>query len=349
MIEPGAGHPLPHGTQSTASEMQDVIALRYLIEVVDSGSFSGAARRLGLNPSTLTRRITRIEDQLGLTLLERNRSGVQITSGGRAVISQVRRALQELAAIREMAHANGVGHSGELRIGTRLPITSGPMLEILAAWREAHPGVLLRISEMNDDELRNALVERRLDAAFIVRHAMWPTSAYLPVFQESIAAAIPSRHDLAGFEALTWDHLRTQRFLTQGWHDSQTAREFFASLLGSGVEFISHATSKQSILSLVAAGFGVTLCVESQAALSWPGVVFRPISESNARVEVNLVWLAEREDAAAGLFVAFVRDWAASWMRELSARAGPQEEGRNTLPLQRSDGSSHLKQSRNPK
>jgi len=326
MIEANSGHPLPHGTQPTATELPDVKALRYLIEVVDSGSFSGAARRLGLNPSTLTRRITRVEDQLGLTLLERSRSGVQVTSGGRAVIAQVRRALQELAAIREMAHANGIGHSGELRIGTRLPITSGPMLQILTAWREAHPGMLLRIAEMNDDELRNALVERRLDAAFIVRHAMWPTSTYLPVFHESIAAAIPSRHDLARFEVLTWDHLRTERLLTQGWHDSQTAREFLASLLGSGVEFISHATSKQSIFSLVAAGFGVTLCVESQSVLSWPGIVFRRVAESNARVEVNLVWLAEREDAAAGLFVAFVRDWAASWRQGQSAQTGPQDK-----------------------
>jgi DNA-binding transcriptional LysR family regulator len=80
--------------------------------------------------------------------------------------------------------------------------------------------------------------------------------------------------------------------------------------LASGVEFVSHAISKQSILSLVAAGFGVTLAVESQAALAWPGIVFRPVLEHNALVDVNLVWLAEREDATAGLFVAFVRDRA---------------------------------------
>jgi DNA-binding transcriptional LysR family regulator len=80
--------------------------------------------------------------------------------------------------------------------------------------------------------------------------------------------------------------------------------------LASGVEFVSHAISKQSILSLVSAGFGVTLAVESQAAPAWAGIVFRPVLEHNALVDVNLVWLAEREDATAGLFVAFVRDRA---------------------------------------
>jgi hypothetical protein len=44
--------------------------------------------------------------------------------------------------------------------------------------------------------------------------------------------------------------------------------------------------------------------------LAWPGVVFRPVCEPDACVDVSLVWLAEREDAAAGLFIAFVRDHA---------------------------------------
>lgn len=289
---------------------ENIAALRYLVAVVDAGSFSRAANILGLNPSTLTRRVGKFEDQLGLTLLERTRSGIQVTSAGRPVVQQVRRVLRELAAVIETAHANGSGEFGEIRIGTRMPLTTGPLLDILIAWRKAHPGILLRIFEMNDDELRNALVERRLEAAFIVRHALWPGSVHLPVFRERITATLPIYHELAQVDILTWDHLKGERFLTQGWNDSQTAREFFASLMGGAINFVSHASSKQSIFALVAAGYGVTLAVESQSKLSWPGVSFRPIGEPDAIVDVSIAWLAEREDAAAGLFVAFVRDHA---------------------------------------
>ena len=101
---------------------------------------------------------------------------------------------------------------------------------------------------------------------------------------------------------MTWEHVRNERLLTQDWNDNQDAREFFASLMGSGIDFVSHATSKQSIV----AGYGITRspskasqCSSGRASCS---VRFR---EPDACVDVSLAWLAEREDAAAGLFVAF--------------------------------------------
>ena len=105
---------------------------------------------------------------------------------------------------------------------------------------------------------------------------------------------------------MTWEHVRNERLLTRDWNDNQTAREFFASLMESGIDFVSHATSKQSIVALVAAGYGITRspskasqCSSGRASCS---VRFR---EPDACVDVSLAWLAEREDAAAGLFVAF--------------------------------------------
>ena len=58
----------------------------------------------------------------------------------------------------------------------------------------------------------------------------------------------------------------------------------------------------------VAAGFGVTLATASQAEVTVPGVVFRPIAETNASVQIDLVWRPELEDAAVGRFVAYMRD-----------------------------------------
>jgi hypothetical protein len=97
----------------------DVTGLKYVIEV--AGSFAKAGVRLGLNSSTLTRRISSIEDALGITLFERTRSGVRITRSARAVIAQIRRAIGEFDAVTDVANRNGGGRAGEIRLGFRIP------------------------------------------------------------------------------------------------------------------------------------------------------------------------------------------------------------------------------------
>ena len=106
--------------------------------------------------------------------------------------------------------------------------------------------------------------------------------------------------------------MRDETFLVQGWNESQSAREFYASFLGSGTRFRAHAASKQSVFALVAAGFGITLATKSQSEAAFPGVVFRPIVDADAWVQVELAWTPDIEDAAVGCFVAFLRDEARS-------------------------------------
>ena len=85
-----------------------------------------------------------------------------------------------------------------------------------------------------------------------------------------------------------------------------------SSRLGSGTEFRGHAVGKQAILALVGAGFGITLATASQAEVNFPGVIYRPISEADAWVEVCLAWNPQSEEAAVGRFLAFMRDAAQS-------------------------------------
>src|SRR3546814_3071644 len=96
-------------------------------------------------------------------------------------------------------------------------------------------------------------------------------------------------------------------FLVQGWDESQSAREFYAAFLGSGVKFHMHAASKQSVFALVGAGLGVTLATVSQSEVVFPGVVYRPIDEADAWLQVELAWIPDVEDAVLGRFLAFMR------------------------------------------
>jgi DNA-binding transcriptional LysR family regulator len=91
--------------------------LMYLEASAAAGTFTRAAESLGINASTISRRVGRIEDELGLALFERRHGGVRLTIGGKAVLPHIRRALAELDAIRHAGDRNGTGVVGEVPLG----------------------------------------------------------------------------------------------------------------------------------------------------------------------------------------------------------------------------------------
>lgn len=290
----------------------DFESLRYLLVSSEIGKLGKAAEVLGVETSTLSRRLAQVEDELGVTLFERGHFGIRLTAGGKAVMVHVRRLLADLEAVKMSGRCNGSGNVGQIRLGVRMPPIGEPIQSLLSSWHERSPQVEFELHEMNERDILTALEERRLDVAFMTEHTLWPHAVAEPIYRERLLAALPTGHPLAARKTLNWDLLRDETFLVQGWDESQTAREFFASLLGSGVRFQTHAASKQSILALVGAGFGVTLVTRSQSHVRFPGVAFRQILEDNAWVTVDLVWVPENEAAVVGRFVAFMRDEAHS-------------------------------------
>ena len=286
--------------------------LEYLLASANAGNFGRAAKSLGINTSTISRRIGKLEDELGLALFERGHAGVRLTAGGRAVMRHVRRALAELDAVKQTGTQNGSGGAGEIRLGVRLPPVGEPLSSLLAEWHGSYPNIVLTISEMNDRDLALALEERRLDAALMLNHAVGTHAASMPLYRDPLVAVLPAGHALAARPSLNWDALRDETILVQGWDESQAARELIASFLGSGAKFRSHAASKQSLLALVASGYGITLVAASLTEIAIPGVVFKAVDDPKASVLVVLAWLPELEDPAVGRFVAFLRDQARS-------------------------------------
>jgi DNA-binding transcriptional LysR family regulator len=149
--------------------------LMYLEASAAAGTFTRAAKSLGINASTISRRVGRFEDELGLALFERRHGGVRLTSGGKAVLPHIRRALAELDAIRHAGDRNGTGVVGEVRLAVRMPPIGEPLHSLFVGWREKHPEVVLTVAEMNECEIQtarrcsddkpNAMARRRHGAA----------------------------------------------------------------------------------------------------------------------------------------------------------------------------------------
>jgi len=290
----------------------DLEVLRYIVTAAQTGKLSRAAKLLGVETATLSRKVAAAENELGLTFFERSNSGIRPTAGGRSLLAHAGRVIADVDAFMRASRSNAAGEIGQIRLGIRMPTVGHPAQALLKAWQTRHPKVELILYEMNERDLMTAIEERRLDVAFMTKHTLWPHAVAAPLWRERILAALPQGHRLERRKAVTWEHLSEETLLVQGWEESQTAREFYASFMGSGVRYSSHAASKLSVLSLVSAGLGITLVTASQAEVRVPGVVIKPIAEENAWLEVKLVWVPENEEAVVGRFVAFMRDEARS-------------------------------------
>jgi DNA-binding transcriptional LysR family regulator len=199
----------------------ELVDLSYLVASSEVGNFSRAAQSLGRNASTISRRIGRLEDELGLALFERRNSGVRLTSGGKAVLVHVRRALAEIDAIKAAGLQSGIANIGELHLGVRMPPIGEPISGLLVKWRESHPDVLIKIAELPDHDIAAALEERRLNVALIPSFTLWPHAVSLPIYREGILAALPASHRLARHATLSWSSLRDEIVLVQGWDESK--------------------------------------------------------------------------------------------------------------------------------
>jgi DNA-binding transcriptional LysR family regulator len=289
-----------------------IASLRYLLAVSDAGSFATAARRLGLHTSTLSRHIFAVEEKLGTTIFEREHSGVRLTSSGREILVHAQQALTEFEALIRTARSGDIGKQGRVRLGVHIPPISLPLRDLLVRWRQSHPDTELMFSEHPDDELCNAVRDRHLDAAFIAEQALTSDLVCEPMYSERLTIAVPSHSPLSQQTSTSWAALRQEPVLVQDWPQSHIKRAFYGELFGHGTRFQPHAVSKQSILALVAAGFGITLSTESQANAGFPGVTFILVGEENATINIVLAWPPQREDPAIGRFIAFMRDEARS-------------------------------------
>jgi len=99
----------------------DFEALRYLLASAEAGKFTRAAELLGIETGSLSRRVQRVEDELGLTVFERGHDGLRLTAAGEVIIQHARRALAEFGVLVSTGHSGGLGQLGQIRLGMRLP------------------------------------------------------------------------------------------------------------------------------------------------------------------------------------------------------------------------------------
>lgn len=284
--------------------------LQFISRVAEFGSVTRAARELGIDPSTLSRHVAALEEELGVVLFERGHNGVRTTSAGQDVIRLARRAMDDVDAIRHFAARSSLALVGELRLATQSASLGPKLRPPVALWRAQHPKVAFELIEAEDGAALTGLRERRIDTAIVYAPAPAADLAFQSLWDERLMAAVPKRHSLATRRSLSWADLRDNKILIRGSGGSEVLRRIKVDLLGPDADVRLHHSGSLDVLNLVAIGEGLALMCENHREIVFPGVRYVDIDEPDARATVALAWRPELEDAVVGSFVALMRDWA---------------------------------------
>ena len=182
--------------------MIDFLALRFVIVVVEQGSFRRAAATLSTRTSVISRRIRALEEHIGVSIFQRRSQGVQLTIAGRRIIAHCKAVMSAVETLLRTAALSGDGSEGHLRIGIVASIAGGEARELLATFIAAHKGVSLDLVEGLSQEHVAAVQALTMDVAIIL-DAPSPHCCNMELlWSEPVFVAISANSTLAAFSKL---------------------------------------------------------------------------------------------------------------------------------------------------
>ncbi len=268
--------------------------LKYLVALADTGHFGRAAERTFVSQPTLSAQLKKLEDHLGVKLVERQPKNVQLTDVGRQVVVRARRMLQESEEILALGRNNADPLAGRLKVA--LIPTIGPYLlpRVMPKMRKALPRLKLMLYEYQTEPLLERLREGEIDVGIMALPAAQDGLDSRVLYEEAFTLAVPNGHPLAAKGSIRVADLtgHTLLLLEDGHCLRDQALEVCSRIeVRESEDF--RATSLETLRQMVVAGLGITLLPE--LAVDSPfgsqrGMVVRQFAKPAPARVVGAVW-----------------------------------------------------------
>tara|TARA_R110000824_G_scaffold364438_1_gene552790 strand:- start:877 stop:1800 length:924 start_codon:yes stop_codon:yes gene_type:complete len=289
--------------------------LRYFIYVADEMHFGRAAERLGIAQAPLSQQIKQLEERVGVQLFERTTRSVRLTHAGEVFREKALLALGNVgdgieAARQVMGKANR-----KLTIGCVSPVIFTCLPEILRTFHAKRPNTRIDIKILTTDELLDAMVEGRIDVAFIRPPRAKAHLNIEHLFSEAFVGLVPSDHPLASKDDVTLHdfaelpYIAYAPILGVGYQNvvMQHARN-----IGVSINIVEEVGHTLGIVALVAAGMGVGIAPSWVTHMPHPGVTYLPMHDlPGDAVTLALAWPIDSTSSVVGEFVECSRAFVA--------------------------------------
>jgi LysR family hydrogen peroxide-inducible transcriptional activator len=282
--------------------------LEYLVTLADTRHFGRAAERCHVSQPTLSTQLRKLEEYLGVALVERQPRRVALTAAGEAIVERARPLLRDADDIRSLARASQDPLSGSLKIG--LIPTLGPYLlpRVAPKIAKALPKLSLLLHEYQTAPLVERTLAGELDLAILALPADTKGLVTRSMFAESFLVAMPERHRLAARKRVRAADLEGEKLLLleEGHCLRDQALEVCAHAGSEEQDF--RATSLETLRQMVAAGLGLTLLPGLAAEgpfASARGLAVRPFAPPSPNRVIGAAW---RRSTSRGAAIAAVCD-----------------------------------------
>lgn len=266
-------------------DVPELRQLRAFVAIAEEGHITRAAERLGMQQPPLTRLLQGLEHELGVELVQRLPRGVRPTAAGLALLEEARALLARSDGLAEVGRA-ARGETGRLAVGFTSSAALHPFVPgVLRMFRQQVPGVAVALEEAGTGELMDALLQERLDAAFVRSplHGSQGLQA-VPILEEPMLLALPAGHALARPlrrpvplpQLASEDFVLYRRRVGQGLYDAILKACLEA---GFSPRVVQEAPRMTATLSLVSAGLGLSIVPASMQRLRSDGIAYRTLSQ----------------------------------------------------------------------
>jgi DNA-binding transcriptional LysR family regulator len=296
-------------------ERLDLRLVEYFVTVAEELHFGRAAERLHIAQPSLSQQIRRLENLMGVTLLDRNSRGVRLTEAGDTLLREGRKILSQAQYTIETTRSAGVA---DLSIGFYGSAANALLPAVLDRFNQRRPSVTVSIHELLFGRI-DEILTGKIDLAFT---RLLPGQTELDVeilTYEDRLAVLPSTHPLAARESLTFADLQDESFIINpAIPNDPVPTRWLAEQRRHGLpgRIAARATSVQEILTLVAAGRGIAI-VPAAVAVQQPRehIVYVPVTDADPAV----VSLARRPGPTNPTVETFIDS-----ARDVATRRGPE-------------------------
>jgi LysR family transcriptional regulator, hydrogen peroxide-inducible genes activator len=237
--------------------------LRYFCAIVDSGSFSRAARQAHVSQPSLSQQIRKLEDELGARLFDRLGRSVRLTETGQTFLPRARAVLHELEAARGDVDQQKDSLGGNITIGVIPTVAPYLLPPQLANFSRKFPQAHITIIEEITPVLLERLHAASIDLAILALPIRGHEFETFPILTERLFAALPKHHRLARKQALSLKDLCAEPFLLL--RDGHCFRDTAVAACDRArlhPQVVFESGQFSSLLSMVGVGMGVSLVPE---------------------------------------------------------------------------------------
>lgn len=268
--------------------------LTYLQAIARHKHFGKAAESCHVSQPTLSVQLKKMEDQLGVVLIERTKRAAMLTPIGERVLVLAEEALGAVDAIRSITAEASDPFSGHFRFGSIPTISPFLVPDILRQLGGKFPRLELAFRENVTEQLTEELLNGDLDAAILATPPETPRLRAIPLYDEPLLVIHPHGHSLEELKRLNISDLPLDQIilLSEG-HCFRDQTVDLCNIQSRTTLAETSVTSLETIISLVAAGQGISIVPALAQSTGWldrPQIGVKPLRSKDATRQLNLTF-----------------------------------------------------------